>query len=963
MQKKKILKYTLWGLLVLLVLGSLALELGARLYREKAADTLRAQFSRHSDQVLAPFQTSVSVWRHFPRITFTFRQISVTDTSGPAPVQVLALGSAELALPLTQFRPDRLRLGRIHLDQVVFRQLVDSAGNKTTLRFGKRKDGNTASPMNWVLPRLRITRARLLTDNKFKKSTFSLYIDQADLSGQQLSGRMQLSGELSGRIGELRSNKLRLFRGQAFTARVGYDYLVKSKKGSFRQTQAQVNQRPIRITGWHQALAGGEGSLLNLRISGDQPLMYLFGQLLPPQTQPFLRRVRTDSRLHLVYRITGKSGPRLRPRNQLYFALRNGTFYLPASKKYLRQVQLRGLLDNGPAHTPQSSRFAISHLSAGSGANSFTLRLDVNNFLQPAFALRGQGRMELPNVAAFMTLPLTSVSQGTVSGHFHLRGQLPDTAANRSARWQGKGRFRVQQASFRPLGLAATCRQVNASLSYTDSLLQLHNLSGTIGGHPFRLTASVRNYSAYLFNEPGLIVSQAHIYARQLNLNWLNAPILEEPATPAEPAPKQKLPAASRPGPGGKAGQSFTWKHMHTRVDLAVDKLQVPGREQVQNLKVQVSQVGSQVTLKQMRFHTSRGGQARAQGGFRLIPGGISRPYLDLQVAYAFLNLQDFLQNLTAFKPDRPATAARQDKNKKRMNEYLEKKYWVNLEVKARKLQYLYLQGAHLVVAANMNRQRALLSRLQFQALGGGLQARGELQLNAPGNTYPLKLRAQARDIRLPHLFRVAEAMQLDLLSSRSIRGSADCQLEVFTRLDQTFSPAFDRTVAYASTTFRNMELIGVAPIQQALRFLRRERTGHLYFQDVQADFLLNQNRFLAPGFDLNSNLSDFRLGGSYTMDGPAKLHLDVNVLSVLFGNNKKRIEKIKADSASVPGDTLAEKKTSRKTHLQVLREPGQLKYKVKLSNRKNRDQDLRALRQEYEALIRRHGIDTVFGK
>ncbi|MGV3505478.1 MAG: AsmA-like C-terminal region-containing protein [Adhaeribacter sp.] len=964
MWKKKILKYGLWGLIVVLVLAPLALELGARLYREKAAAYFRDQFSRRSDQVLAPFQTSVSVWRHFPRVTFTFHQLSVTDTSGAAPLQVLAVGRAEVTLPLTQFRPDRIRIGRVLLDQVLFRQLVDSTGHKTALRFRQGKAGAPGSPPDWVLPRLRITRARIFTENKFKKSTFSLLLRQADLAGRQSGGKMRLAGKLAGQIGELRSNKLRLFRGQAFTAQVNYDYHAPSKKGSFRQTQALVNGRPIRLAGWHQALAGGQGALLNLRISGDQPLMYLFRQLLPPQTQPFLRRVRSNSRLHLDYRITGKSGPRLRPRNQLYFALRQGTFYLPASKKYLRQVQLRGLLDNGPAHAPQSSRFALTHLSAGSGANRFQLRLEVKNFLQPAFALRGQGRMELPNVAAFITLPLTSVIQGSVSGTFHLRGQLADTAANKSSRWQGQGRFQVQHASFQPLGLAATCRQVNASLSYTDSLLQLHNLSGTIGGHPFRLRASVRNYSAYLFNEPGLIVSQASIYARQLNLHWLNAPILEEPAGPGQPAPNRQ-PAGSAPaaGPGSPLAPPLTWKHMQTRVELVVDQLQVPGREQVQNLRVQVRQRGAQVALQQMRFNTSRGGKARAQGGFRLIPGGISRPSLHVQVDYASLNLQAFLQNLAAFKSTRPGAAARQDKNKKRMNEYLEKKYWVTLEVKARKVQYLYLQGAHLVVAANMNRQRALLSRLQLQALGGSLQARGEMQLNAPGNTYPLKIRAQAREIRLPHLFRVAEAMQLDLLSSRSIRGSADCQLELYTSLDQTFSPAFDRTVAYARTTFRNMELINVAPIQQALRFLRRQRTGHLYFQDVRADFLLDHNRFLTPGFDLNSNLTDFRLGGSYTMEGPANLHLDVNVLSILFGNNKKRIEKIKADTTALPGDSLAGKKTGRKQHLQVLREPHQLKYKVKLSNRKTRDQDLQALRAEYNALIQRHRIDTVFSK
>ena len=94
-------------------------------------------------------------------------------------------------------------------------------------------------------------------------------------------------------------------------------------------------------------------------------------------------------------------------------------------------------------------------------------------------------------------------------------------------------------------------------------------------------------------------------------------------------------------------------------------------------------------------------------------------------------------------------------------------------------------------------------------------------------------------------------------------------------------------------------------------------------------------------------------------MGGPAQLHMDVNVLSVLFGNNKRRIEKILADTAATPADSLAAPRGGRKQHLLVLRE--QNRYKVRLRNRKARDESARALKAQYSQLIRRHRIDTVF--
>jgi hypothetical protein len=949
MRKRKILKGFLIVFVLLAGLALIGLGIGARVYRERAAAYFHEQFSHRSDLVLRPFQTSISVWRHFPLVTFTFRGLSFWDTTGVVPFQVLSVGRAEVAVPLTQFRPDQLKISRVDLDQVRYHQKVDSTGTKTGLRFRKSMDPDTTGDkLPFILPRLRLRNARIISENHFKKSAFMLQISAGDLALTSKNQQLHIRGQLVGKIDQLRSKKLVLFRGQPFTAQVDYAYHFSQKKGVFGNTQALINSNKIRIQGWHQPRAGGPGARLNLTLTGTQPLMYLFRELLPPQAQSFLQRIQTSSRLQVVYRITGESGPRLRPRNQLRFALKNGTFYLPASRKYIRQVNLQGIMDNGPQHAPQTSLFRIDHLSAGVAPEQFQLRLEVANFLEPIFSLQGKGRMDLPAFAAFVKLPLAAVTQGSVSGAFQLQGHLPDTLGYTRSRWRGQGSLQVQGAAFQFLGLAAKCQGINARLRYTDSLLQLQNLSGTVGGYPIKMQASVRNYTAYLFKEPGFIESQASIYAQKLDLNWFRT------STPA--SPRNRKAAA----PASPATQNLppTWRRMRTEVNLVVDHLRTPGQEQVKNLAVKVRQQGERVTLSRMRFQTTKGGRATAQGGFRLIPDGISRPYLDVRVQYPSLNLQVFLQNLAAFKPTTDAASPkRPGKARKNMEEYMEKRYWLNLHVKAHRLQYLYLQGANLVLTANVNRQRARLTQLHLLALGGQLDAHGQMQLNAPGGNFPLRLRVQVHNINLQHLFRVAESMQLDLLSPRNIQGTAACQLALITQLDKTFSPSFEGTVAYARTNFRNMELIGVAPIQQALRFLRNERTSHLYFQDVHSTFILQDKTFITPGFDLNSNLTDFRLSGTYTMGGPAQLYMDVNVLSVLFGNNKRRIEKIRADSAGA--GTQAAPTGGRKQHLLVSRE--QNKYKVKLRNRKARDESARMLRAEYSRLIRQHSIDTVF--
>ncbi|PTX21509.1 AsmA-like protein [Pontibacter mucosus] len=392
------------------------------------------------------------------------------------------------------------------------------------------------------------------------------------------------------------------------------------------------------------------------------------------------------------------------------------------------------------------------------------------------------------------------------------------------------------------------------------------------------------------------------------------------------------------------------------QINLHVSRINLPGAEDLEDLSVQLNKNKGHVMMRDMRFRTTKGGAASAYGGFYLVNSKPVRPYLDVTMQYGFLDLQAFMQNMAALKtllpPDEPGPSAPPTVDEK---EALRKKvYDLGLHVKAQELKYEYLTGTNLVIDAQMNREQAQLEELHLNAFGGTIHSRGVMYLNEPTDTIPVRLKAQVQDIDLEQLFAFAEQMELDVLGSQNIKGTADCYVTVFTKLDQTFTPGFDQTVAYSRATFQDMELIDVKPIQEALGFMRKERTGHLFFEDVDADFVLYKNKFVAPGFSLNNNLSAFDLRGSYTMKGAANLSLDVNVFDILFGNNERRIEKIQEDSLSLNNN-------QSKQHLLLVREAE--KYKVKLSNRKEREDISLVLRNEFLDVLRQYQIDTAFSE
>ncbi|MCP2045435.1 hypothetical protein [Pontibacter sp. HSC-36F09] len=407
-------------------------------------------------------------------------------------------------------------------------------------------------------------------------------------------------------------------------------------------------------------------------------------------------------------------------------------------------------------------------------------------------------------------------------------------------------------------------------------------------------------------------------------------------------------------------GMTFLIPLQKVHLSLRVKHIDLPGEEDLQHLSVRLDKNKSHVTMQEMRFKTSKGGAATANGGFYLISSKLTRPYLDVHLQYDFLDLQAFMQNFAALKTllpeDQPQELpAKKEEPEKGMSTKLrEKVYDLGLYVEAQELKYEYLTGSNLEIRARMNREQAQLDKLYLQAFGGKIFSHGMMYLNEPSDTIPVRLKAQVQDVDLEQLFAVAEQMELDMLGSQNIKGKADCNLTVFTKLDGTFAPSFDRTVAYSRASFRGMELIDIKPIQEALGFMRKERTEHLFFEDVEADFVLYRNKFVAPGFSMNNNLSSFDLRGSYTMRGDASLSVDINVFNILFGNNQRRIEQIQEDSLSL-------KNSPSKQHLLLVRD--QDKYKVKLSNRKEREDIALVLQNEFLSVLEQYQIDTAFSE
>jgi hypothetical protein len=272
--------------------------------------------------------------------------------------------------------------------------------------------------------------------------------------------------------------------------------------------------------------------------------------------------------------------------------------------------------------------------------------------------------------------------------------------------------------------------------------------------------------------------------------------------------------------------------------------------------------------------------------------------------------------------------------------------------VEADEVRYAAIKGARFRLVSHLLEGEARLDKCSFDALQGRISLRGLMVSTADRRHHPAQAQIRLEDIQLSELFTTATAMGLNVLGGDNIQGSLRGAVDLRTDLGLKFLPDLERTTGYLKTDFRDLELLNVEVLMEALKFMKIERTSHLFFEPVSSDFILANGQLLIPDLRLNSNLSSLVVSGRYGLDGRTNVYVGLKPLQALFGNNDKRIERIQQ------GETT--RNANRKlTYINMRRAAPGEKYKVRLFQKEEHSREQALLRQEYRDFLLTHRLDT----
>ncbi len=1092
-------------LLLLLVLGAgvVVWRLGEGYARQLVAWEVRTVLTKNSELVLAPFRVELSLWRDFPHLTASLQHIALTDTTFRQRVPVLQVGRADLRVELWSLWRGQVRVNRVVLTDVDFRERVDSLGRAWGLR-GKRAKGEGQTPaLSLKLDELEVNNFRFSTRNNFLRSAFGVHVRQARLQARLRGGVLRVAGTLQGELSYLRTRAGTLFEREPVGARVHYRYSFADRQGLLYRTRATLNGDSVRVSGTHTLdPRHPKGTMMNLRFVGNQPLVKVLMAALPPRFETYLAGTTSPSKAHVHYAISGLSGPTVVPHNVLTFGLRGASLQWPEPARRINRWDLVGTYDNGPAHNPASTVLTLKRCRIYSAAGQLDLALSLRNFRRPVVDGRFRGQATLPELAALLPSAQWQARSGAADVDVRVRGQLPPRRGRPALGplpppLSLRGSLTLHQASLRLPARGADLSELNVRIGLRDSVWQLNNASGVLNRMRFRAAATTRNLLGYLNGKHPTAAISGQFAMDELRLDELRELMRPRPRLAATAMPfagaraarrrearertrrtraprdKARLAAtlASELIPagllldvqlqcqrlllasdtlsdlavtvrhdghqvqlqnlagrmwGGQVRGGLQWPtdsanrvapvqyHLDVhfpRLDyeqllarlnrpllaatraaprrpasakapalrdllleangflrLSIDQADLPDGENLREVSVQLEKYGGLVYMPYLRFLTPEGGHGEASGTARFRGLKLRQADTDLTLRYATLDVQRLLgliASLTTAAPDSVPTArtiARAERRAERAQRPGNPSLLASgvltavLRVEADQVNYGALRGSKFRLVSHLRNGEARLDNCSADALQGHLSLSGYIRSPANRAHHPTQLQVRLQDIQLPALFGTLADMGLGLLGADNVLGSLRGVADLRTDLGRSFLPSLANTAGYLKTDIRDLELVNVGALIEALKILKSVRTSHLYFEPVQGEFLLAEGQLLIPGLHLDSNLSNLDVSGHFGLRGATNLFIGLQPMQALFGNNTKRIERIQNGEPMTRADTKGKNKL---TYVSLRRTAPGEKFQVRLFQRDEKREAQARLLEQYRSYLDTQRLDT----
>jgi hypothetical protein len=464
---------------------------------------------------------SVNIFRHFPHLSLTLKNVKVIGTENVSVTDTLLYAHrmyfqmSILDLLRKDYKIRRLEIARAKLDMKVF---PDMSNNYT---FWETDEGGSEEDFSFELQRVVLSQVEFSYTDYHDKHFVGLLLRKAEMQGNfsQNSYLMKIKGDLF--LDELIIDDVSMGREKNLEFNLGFD-VENNKIFHFRQGNFNLGSNILYAEG--SLDFSGDDPYLDIHFSGKQLKFENFIKDLPPAYAKYFDGYRSRGDFYFDASIKGTFSSLVNPYISAGFGIKSGELYHRKSNRRFHDLNFDAVFDNGQRRNLTTSRLELKGLRAN--LNDGSLRADgtIFNFDKPQLDMVLFSDIEAGDWYRFLQIDTLKSASGKLLVDLAYKGGLGINGRFTSQDFLGSnitGVVKAENVSFTLKNDPLHYHKIMADFLFNNNDIVVNEFSGNASGSDFKLRGYFRNVLPWLFLENEKIFIDAGLQSSNINFNEL----------------------------------------------------------------------------------------------------------------------------------------------------------------------------------------------------------------------------------------------------------------------------------------------------------------------------------------------------------------------------------------------------------------------------------------------------------
>ncbi len=460
----------------------------------------------------------MSVWHHFPRVSFRFHDIDIRDSYPGNDSSLVRAGILDLS-----FNPLQAAFGDLVVDKVYLKDArvalrMNTKGEINYRIFKEEQDSSRqAQPVKIRLAAVQLDQVQFIYENAYRNINLDLFTPGMDASvvAEGVAYDILADGEVE--VNNIETGGKSYHWDFPVSVQSSLAYNDSLKDVEIRPSTLSMLESDFEVSGRYQFL---DKSAVSLKASSEATNVQTLLALL--RTGDRFDKYTSTGDVYLTLNLEGEWKENSAPALEVAFGLRDADILHKPSGIRLQGAFLTGIFAASDIGKSGTYLLNLQNIRGYLDNDTFEGNLSWKNPENPWVDCNFRGTLNLDKWLAFMPVEGVRSGRGLARADISFKGLLGNLKQKRGlSRIETSGEFSLNDVYMEFSGLSTGLRNVNGNLLFNNNDLELRDVSGYFGRSDFLLNGYFKNVIAYLLFDEEPVGIESSLRSRRIDMDEL----------------------------------------------------------------------------------------------------------------------------------------------------------------------------------------------------------------------------------------------------------------------------------------------------------------------------------------------------------------------------------------------------------------------------------------------------------